>query len=1461
MPKFSVKKPFTILVMVIVIMILGVVSLSSMTTDLLPEMNLPYMIVITTYPGASPERVEASVCEPMERALGSISGVKNVYSMSYENYGIVQMEFVDGTDMDSAMVKVSSSLDAVEAALPDECGTPSIMEISMDMMASVYLAVAFDGMDIQETSRFVEDTVIPFLERQEGITSISSIGLVENSIVVELSEEKVEKLNEKILARASSAFEEAAVQLEEAAKQLEDAEKAVKGNRQEMANGQKELNSGKQELEENKKGLEDGRKELDTQKDATVQKLAETKRDLLTAKTNLESSRMSLSTNLAMVQQIDAALSKMQSGTDVVVTAPGKYEELMGPYAPSGSVSGGDADPDGGEKKPGEGASDGGEGRAGEGAPDGGEEQAGEGAPDGGEEQPEEKPGKAEPDEATKAEVEKLKAEYLSSDVVKQLRSSDNQVIVTMIQDLEKADWTNPDSYREVHTKLVVVSGGASVLNSMLDALTGGLDRIEYEQNVNANLQTIEAALVQVNAGLVEVEKGEIEAALQFSEAANQITMGQYQIGMMESQLDSAQEQLNSGKGSLKDAEKQIEDGWEEYYAALENFEIQKEEALRAANADQLLNINTLAQLIYAQNFAMPAGYVEDREANSWLLKIGNNFESIEELADVVLVDMEGIGEVRLKDVADITVIDNSDISYARLDGNDGIILSVFKGSTSGTNEVSRNIRAAVDQLTTEYPELSVMTLVDQGDYITMIINGVLQSMIWGAALAIIVLALFLKDVKPTLVVAVSIPLSVLTALVLMYFSGISLNMMSLAGLALGIGMLVDNSIVVIENIYRLRSKGVAAARASVQGTKQVAGAIIASTLTTVSVFAPMLFTTGTVRELMMPISLTIIFTLCASLVIAMTVVPATGSTLLKDSREKKHPWFEKVQDVYGKMLEFCLKVKVLPLTVAIALLVFSIWAVMRMGIVMIPEMTSNQIQISVQMPEDAEKDTCYETADQVMDTILAVDGVESVGAMSGGSMSLVASTAGSSDNYTSYSFMVITENKDAGEDEVKRICADIVSGTSALDCQVSVSTGMSEMSSMMGSGLSINVYGSDLDTLTSITEDIMEIVDTIEGFTNISNGQEEPDQVIHLILNRDAAMKQGLTAAQIFAEISGSLTESATAATVTVDGVEMEIVVKDVRDPLTKENILDYSFEKQATDENGNSITEDHFLSEFAEIRIEDGVQSIQRENQSRYMTVTASVEEGYNATLLSRELEPLLEQYRLPSGYSMDSVGESDTVNQMVVQMAKVLLMGLAFIYLVMVAQFQSLLSPFIVLFTVPLAFTGGLIGLLVMGEPLSVMGMMGFVVLLGTVVNNGIVFVDYVNQLRIGGLERRDALIATGKTRMRPILMTALTTILAMASLLFGDDLSSQMSRGMAIVVAGGLAYATLMTLFIIPVMYDILFKKKPVNVDIGREDLDDVPDDASDYLRLKAERGDWSGRPEETKRGIRRRKRRE
>ena len=1387
MEKFSVKKPFTILVMVVAIIILGFVSLSGMTTDLLPKMSLPYLLVITTYPGASPEKVESSVSEPVESALGSISGVKNVYSMSYENYGIVELEFADGTDMDSAMVKVSSALDSVKSALPEECGSPNIMEISMDMMASVYLAASYEGKDIQETSRFVEDTLIPYLERQEGVTSISDIGIVENSISVDLNQDKIDVLNEKILAKTNDAFADAVDQLNDAKKQLLESEQKLADSTQELVDGQKDIDDGRTKLDDAQKELDEQKEKLEDAKDSLENQKKDTENKLATASQALDQLN-ALQTDLLTLQAQEASLKATITQIEKSLEEQGKTtNDIPNVVAGLDQMS-------------------------------------------------------------TVLTSSLMNLTDQNSTYVNSALAAANPAMSLHSLGIDEATWDTltPEGRKELLQKTAAGYQTQKALLSGYKDYVSSLNSLQVEKaGVQAAVSTAEAELKKSGVSYTDIEKAKIEAAAGFGAASAQISSGQSALNSAQTtldsnkeSLDSAQDQITEGWDSIADAKKQLADGWDQYNTSLENFEAQKAEALRNANADQLVNMQTLSQLIYAQNFAMPAGYLDDAEDNSWLLKVGSNYESVDELSNIVLTNIEDIGDVRLCDVADITVIDNADDSYAKLNGQSAVVLSVFKSSTAGTNEVSKNIAAAISELEEQYPGLSVLTLMDQGDYITMIINGVLQSMIVGAALAILILALFLKDVKPTIVVAVSIPLSVLTALILMYFTGISLNMMSLSGLALGIGMLVDNSIVVIENIYRLRSKGVGAARAAVQGTKQVAGAIIASTLTTVCVFLPMVFTAGTVRKLMMPISLTIIFTLAASLLIAMTVVPAAGSTLLRNSKEKKHPFFDKVQDIYGKMLAFCLKVKVVPLTIAIGLLVYSIWAVMRMGIVMIPDMTSNQIEISVQMPEDTDKEECYKRADQVLDAMTTIDGIGDVGAMAGGDTTLVASSSGMSDStYDQFTFLVLTENENAGKEEVNRICREIEERTADIDCELTISTGMSEMSTMMGSGLSVKVYGDDLDTLTKITQDICDLAATIPGYENISNGQEEPDQVIRLVLDKDAAMRKGLTVAQIFSELNGKLKESTDAATVTIDGEDMKIVVKDGREPLTRENLLDYNFEIQTTDDNGNTVTEDHPLSEFATLKLEEGVQSINRENQSRYMTVTATVAEGSNATLLSRELQPLIDAYELPDGYTIDTAGESDMVNQMVIQMSKVLLLGLALIYLVMVAQFQSLLSPFIVLFTVPLAFTGGLIGLLLMNEPLSVMGMMGFVVLLGTVVNNGIVFVDYANQLRMGGLERREALIATGKTRMRPILMTALTTILAMVSLLFGDDLSSQMSKGMAIVVAGGLAYATLMTLFIIPVMYDILFKRKPLQVDIGSENLDDVPDDAADYLKRK------------------------
>lgn len=1363
--KFSVKKPFTVLVGIIIAIVLGVVSMMKMQLDLLPEISLPYLLVLTTYPGASAEKIETQICEPMESSLGTINGVKNVFSICNENYGMVQLEFQDDVDLDSAMVKVSGALNTLAPYLPEEAGTPSIIELSTDMMANVYLAVGMDGMEMDALSQFVEDEITPQFEKQNGVASVSSLGLVDKTIQVELNQGKVDVLNDKILASLDGTFAKAVEQLDDAKKQLEDSQVTINKNRKKLVDSQGDLEKSKQDLVDGQKELEENIAELDKNR-ADFYK---GKEDLEKGKKDIENAQNELNNkkNEAASQLADA--SAMLDGLNATLSAQ---------YA----------------------------------------QQA--------------------------ADLEGIKIAQAN------LATAQGQ-LATIESDLAAMDSSDPN-YAAKEAEKTSKEGEIAALNTTIN-------------NLNADIASIEATIAPIKSKYTELEKQKLAAAEQLGSADAQLTIGKQQLEASESQMESAekqlnsaqkqidsakeqitdgwdkiadgQEQINEGWESLHDGEKQLSDGWDDYNDAVRQYEKQRAEAEKKANADQLLTLDALTGLIYAQNFEMPAGYVDDQLDNSWLVKVGQNYEEVSELKDIVLTNIHNVGDVKLGDVADITVIDNSMDSYVRLGDKPSVILSIFKSSTAGTNDVSKVVKATSDELMERFPGLEVVKLVDMGDYINIIVRSVLQSMIIGAILAIIILAFFLKDVKPTLVVAISIPLSVLAALICMYFSGISLNMLSLSGLALGIGMLVDNSIVVIENIYRLRSKGIAAPRAAVQGTRQVAGAIVASTLTTACVFLPMIYTSGLVRDLMGPMAMTIVFCLLASLAIAMTVVPAASSTILKNAKAKEHPLFDKILDAYGRALAWCLKVKAVPILAAVGLLGLSLFLVLRMGIVVIPDMTMNQIEGTIEYSEDTTKEEAYATTDEVIERLLKVEGIGSIGVMNGGDETLMVSQLASNpENFRTMSFMMLTENENAGDAEIRKIMKDIEDSVADMDIDFTLDTASSEMDGLTGgSGLSINVYGEDLDTLKSITRDIMEIVDSIEGYSDISNGEEDADKILHLNIDKNAAMSKGLSVVQIYQAINDKLTNEKSAVTITVDGIDMDIKVVNELEPLTKENLLDYTFDVQVTDDDNDTVTEENKLGEFATVEIKDGVTRIDRKNQSRYMTVTANVEEGYNITLLTRELEPLLDAYEVPGGYSVEMSGEYDTVIQMIEQMALVAGLGLLMVYLVMVAQFQSLLSPFIVLLTVPLAFTGGFLSLFVTRENLSVIAIMGLIVLMGTVVNNGIVFVDYTNQLRKGGLDRHKALIAAGKTRMRPILMTALTTILAESNLIFGDDLGTQLGRGMALVIAGGLAYATLMTLFVVPVMYDIMFKKQPLDVDTGSDtELDDIPDDAAEFM---------------------------
>ena len=1430
MSKFSVKKPFTILVMVVAIIIVGGVSLSKMQMDLLPQISLPYILVITTYPGASPEKVESTVSEPMESALGTITGVKNVFSTSNENYSMVELEFEDDTDMDSVLVKVSTALDTVKTGLPEECGTPSIMELSTDMMASMYLAVGYEGKDTEELSKFVKENVIPELEREDGVASVTSMGLIEKTLEVSLNSEKVDALNAKILENARGKLDDAQVDLDDAKKQLEDSQQKLDDSKQELYDKKKEIEDayvdladGQKELDDAKKDLEDGKKDLENTKTDTYDKLAEASEALEGLKTyeaDLVSQKATLSATEAAISAIN---EKLPSSEDRAKVTDGLKQAKEGRTQLKNAIDG--------------------------------LSQISTAISNvqtmlslGTDEQLSESEIAAIQALASTLTAAGIDASELTNmaasgmltrTVAKMYMEGYSTGISSQLTELENQKKT----LNSTITKLEEAKSGIDSAETMLSQYETEKTSTELEIKVTEGIiEEYKKKLDEMGVSYADIETAKMEAAAGFGSADAQMAAGEAELKSGQAQLDSAKEsldsgidQINSGFDQIDESQKQIDDGWESYQDGVDQFNKQKEQVERSANADQLLSLATLSQLIYAQNFEMPAGYIDDKESNSWLLKVGDNFGSVDEMKEMVLCHIDDIGDVKLGDVADLTIIDNSGTTYTRLNGKSSVILSIFKASTAGTNDVSKALKSRIESLKQQYSGLDLLVVMDQGDYIDIIVSSVVSNMVIGAALAIIILAIFLKDFMPTLVVAISIPLSVLTSLVAMYFSNISLNMMSLSGMALGIGMLVDNSIVVIENIYRLRGRGVEAPRAAVQGTRQVAGAVVASTLTTVCVFLPMVYTTGLVRELMLPMSLTIMFCLLASLFIAMTVVPASASTLLRHTKPKTHKFFDKVQEVYGKTLEFCLRIKIVPLTIAIGLLVISVWLVLRMGIVVIPDMVGNQISASITYEEDTEREFAYSKTDEFMNKCLNIEGIDSVAIMTGAGASIVASGTGmEDDDYLNYTFMITTTEDHSGAEDINSIVKQMENLGIETGVDLTVSTELLETGALLGSGLSISIYGNDMDKLLEISNDIMEIVKTVPGFTEVSNGQEEADEVLHLNINKDYAMSKGLSVAQIYQDISAKMSTKKDAVKVTIDGVEMQVEVEDATDPLTLENLMDYKFEITETDEDGDSIKKDITLGEMAEIVKEPGVNEIGRENQTRYITVTADVMEGYNTTLLTRELQPLIDNYTAPEGYTVEIGGESETVNEMMTQMGLLILLGIAFIYLVMVAQFQSLLSPFIVLFTLPLAFTGGLLTLWATGEQISIISLMGFIVLLGTVVNNGIVFVDYTNQLRIGGMERRDALVATGKTRMRPILMTAMTTILAEASMIFGDDMGSQLGKGMALVIAGGLAYSTLMTLYIIPVMYDILFKKKPVNVDIGSENLDDVPDDAKEFM---------------------------
>ena len=1247
MAKFSVKRPLTVFVVVLAVVVLGIVAYLRMTPDLLPNMDFPYVVIVTADPGASPEAVEEEITRPMEQSMATLDQIKEVTSTSQNSVSMVMLEFEDGVNMDTISVDIQQKISVLEGQWSDMVGTPYVLKINPSMIPVMVAAVSREGNDVYALSDLVTDELTGKLEGVSGVASVTVSGALTRQAHVILDQEKMEALSAKLADAVKAQLKKAEGKLYDAKRQVEDGEKALSDAKRAAADG--------------------------------------------------------------------VAGAMGDSADEVYKNLKELYDKLK------------DAD----------------------------------------------------------------------------------------IGDILGDIITDPD---------------------------GSLKKLQ---------QSLESLRKQTKKMLDDLESGRLKAQMEgdISDFLVQMMDGMSQMTGAELQLSQAKSQIESGLKQLREAFEKVES---------------------QTDLGGLLSITTVSGLLTAQNFSMPAGYIDDNSGVSYMVSVGQKFENSTELENMVLFDLglEGIEPITLGDVATVVVTDDSDQLYTKLNDENGILLSFNKQSNYATAAVSNNLTDRFRELESQYEGLTFVPLMDQGDYIYLIVETILSSLLWGALFSVVVLFLFLRDWRPTVITLLSIPVSVIFAVVLMYFTGVTINMISLSGLAVSVGMLVDNSVVVIENIYRLRAKGATIVQAAVSGAQQVLGAVTASTLTTVCVFAPIVFVEGLTRQLFTDLALTITYSLLASLLVSLTLVPAMASGMLRREFVPKPGLLDKIYPAYRRAIAWSLDHKAGVLLLSLVLLVTTAWGAVSRGFTFMPEIDMNNLSVTVTMPEDITRAEAVDLADQVVERVMSVENIESAGFMMGsGDMGGLSMASGDNGEFDVTGYLTMPEGtfgSDAGK-EIEALCAD-------LPCKVTTAGVMSGMMSYMtGTGVSLRVYSSDMESLQSAARSLGQRMEQVEGVQDVSDGLEDAAPALQVVVDRNKAMTKGITVAQIYMQVAAALQNTTTVADVTLDGESMEMIVDAAADSkLTREKLMDMTISpdsgamsssmssgmssmsgmdssmssamgsmggmssmgsgmsgmssssasaglSQLT--GGESQDEDTSfkLGEVAEVKETVSLNSIQRDQQRRCITVSAAVADGYNVTKVTTAVQKALGSVTLPEGVTVEFDGENEQIMNAMQQLLLMLLLGVVLVYLIMVAQFQSLKAPFIVMFTIPLAFTGGFLALLISGIEVSVISLIGFVMLVGIIVNNGIVLVDYINQQRLAGMERRDAIIDAGVTRLRPILMTSLTTILGLIVTALAKNAGTSLIQPVALVCIGGLLYATLMTLFVVPCMYELVSKKKLRKVD--------------------------------------------
>lgn len=824
-------------------------------------------------------------------------------------------------------------------------------------------------------------------------------------------------------------------------------------------------------------------------------------------------------------------------------------------------------------------------------------------------------------------------------------------------------------------------------------------------------------------------------------------------------------------------------------------------------DADRLagygLSVSYIAQMLAAENIALPAGEVQSGD-QSFSVRADGEFSSVSDIANT-LIPLPTGGTVRLSEVADVYVAPKEQTAIAKIGGEPCITISVNKQSDTNTLQVAERAKDALDEVTALQPTLDWSLLMDQSDMINMTVDSVIQNIVFGVLLAAIVLFVFLRDWGATAVISMSMPICIISVFLIMQVFDITMNMMSLGGIAMGVGMIVDNSIVVLENIFHYRSDGCDRFTSCVEGTKEVALSISASTLTTVAVFLPIGLSGGLSGMMFREFCITICSLLLASLLIALTLVPVLCYALLDRGGKHRMRMPDTGHDIadrplmrkYKELLAHFITHRKKAIIISGAMIVAFLGSIAIAGVELMPQMDESMVAIGVEMPVGSDLEDVSAMADRAVDIALEqVPEIESIYYSTGGASMSTTSTANSASITVN---LVDKSDRDRTSQQVADDLRPYMQDLAGAEISVEAS-GTMDMSSMTGDAISVTLRGDDYDKLSQTAEQLAGQLAALPGAIEVSSSASDQVPEVEITLNRANASRFGLTAATIGQAVRGELSGQ-TATQLKVNGEEITVTV---RGDSRAETSIDALKSVMIPTQTGGSVP----LSLVANVDTVLAPQSINRLNQSRTVTITGGADDTVSTAEMSQAVQGVLDTFELPDGITYETGGEMEEMINTFTQLAYALVVALGLVYFVLASQFESFVMPVIIMTILPIGLLGSLFTLPLTGNKISMVAFIGVIMLAGTVVNSSIVLIDYMNIRRKRGEDKDTAILNACPRRVRPVLMTTLTTVLGLLPMVFSNGEGAEMMRPMAIVMITGMVVSTIVTLLFTPVYYSLI-----------------------------------------------------